>query len=124
MLPVALTALPHHIERDLSLHAHGGIPVSGAAVDGCDAHWAVAAGPPGGALAPVLSDCVQYTLQHLAGRIVRCLGRVWFRDDGYQWHSGKETTLRLIAAAIEQLPMFVETKSGFASISRNVGTPF
>ena len=67
-----------------------------------------------------MSDCVAYALEHLAGRIVRCLGRVWFRDDGYQWHSGKETTLRLIAAAIEKLPMFVEIKSGFASISRNV----
>ena len=54
MLPVALAALAHDVQGYLSLHAHGGIPVSGAAVDSCDTHWAVAAGPPGGALAPVL----------------------------------------------------------------------
>jgi hypothetical protein len=69
-----------------------------------------------------MSDCITYGLKELQGRIVRCLNRVWFRDDSYQWFSDKDDVLRLIAAAVEHLPIFAQRKGCYVSIARHVTT--
>ena len=54
VLAMALTALPHHLERDLSLEGHGAVALALAAVNGGHAHWLVGTRPARGSARPVL----------------------------------------------------------------------
>ena len=67
-----------------------------------------------------MSSCIQHAREQLTGRIVRCNGRVWFRDETFMWHSAEKEVLRVIANAIEEMHIFAKN---YSSVSRNVYHP-
>jgi hypothetical protein len=69
-----------------------------------------------------MNACTTHCHEALEGRIVRCDGRVWYRDDSYMWHTGDDV-LRLLANKISDMHLFavnLKSDSFFHSISRNV----
>ena len=65
-----------------------------------------------------MTDCYQHAHNLLEGRLVQCDKRVWFRDESYQWHSGKDDVLVLLANAVSQMHIFTNDKR-LSSVSRN-----
>ena len=65
-----------------------------------------------------MEEIVEHAHRLIAGRLVKCRGRVWFRDPSFQWHSGdNKEVLALVAKAVSEMHIF---GPNMCSLSRNV----